>query len=160
MYRYTLLLCLMLLSLRAIADPNNVYLLAVFNYKGTPVSMAGLFYDDKVKDIDTCKSYVKQLRGHHEYGTEPLNFYRTLNGPKQSGVYIFKYYLCLNDGTEGSLWNGRDFYRYTYLVDQRNSLRFSEFPSLNSCWASIRKAPEKNSRKLFCAKMNQRLKFP
>lgn len=160
MIRYAVLICMMLLSMRIVADDNKIYLMGVFNYKGTPISMAGLFYDSEVKDVETCKAYVRQLKGYHEFGSEPLSLYRTLEEPKKSGVYIFKYYICINDGTEGTVWNGRDFYRYTYLVDQRNRLKFTEFPSLNSCWKSIRRAPEKNTSKLFCAKMNQRLIFP
>ena len=160
MFRITALLGLILLSLNALAEQNKVYLLGVFNYKGTPISMAGLFYDPKVKNVETCKAYVKQLRGFHEFGVEPLDLYRTLEAPKRSGVYIFKYYICIDNGLEGTLWNERDFYRYTYLIDQRNGLRFAEYPSLNSCWAAIRKDPQKNTSKLFCAKMNQRLRFP
>lgn len=156
MLRYMACLLMVFVSLSARAD-DKIYLLGAFNYKGTPVTLAGLFYDPKVKDLQTCQAYIRQLRGI--YGEERMILYRALEAPQRSGVYIFKYYRCIQDDLSANRWNERDFYRYVYRVDLRDGYSFTRYDNLDSCWKSMRDDPQKHTSKLFCAKMNQRLVF-
>lgn len=156
MFRYIACILVVMVSLTARAE-EKIYLLGAFNYKGTPITLAGLFYDPKVKDLETCKAYIRQLKGI--YGEERMILYRALEAPQRSGVYIFKYYRCIQDDMTVSRWNERDFYRYVYRVDLRDGYSFTRFDNLDKCWKSMRKDPQKHTSKLFCAKLNQRLAF-
>ncbi|MDO6562845.1 hypothetical protein Q4488_05550 [Amphritea sp. 1_MG-2023] len=154
-----LLLRIMLLGLLSVspltlADQSEIYLLGRFTYKGTPVSKAVLLADKRVTELEQCRDFVRyQIRGNQR----GINYYRHHIRAQRKGVNIFPHYACIQTDLRVSEWNDYDFYDKVYLIDLRGGQRFTRYKDTNSCWAAIRKEPDKHSKKLFCAKMSQTL---
>lgn len=152
MLKQGVLLGMLLASPLASAEQSGIYLLGEFTYKGTPISKVVLLEDKRVKDLEQCRDFVRyQIRGT-ERGK---NYYRHYIRAQSTGVNIVPRYTCIKTRLKVSEWNDYDFYDKVYLFDLRKGLRFTQFEDTNSCWAGIRKDPDKHSKKLFCAKMSQ-----
>lgn len=137
-----------------LADQKQLYLLGNFTYKGTPVTHAILFRDDRVESLEECQDFVRnQVRGT----SRGKNLFRHYIRELPKGISIHPNYTCFETTMAVSRWSPRDFYKHIYLIDLRNGVSFTPFPDTNSCWASIRKERKKHSTQLFCARMNQRL---
>ncbi|SEQ86825.1 hypothetical protein SAMN03080615_03051 [Amphritea atlantica] len=146
------LLATLLASPMALAQQPEIYLLGEFTYKGTPISKAVLLEDKRVTDLEQCRDFVHyQIRGT-ERGK---NYYRHYIRAQKTGVNIVPRYTCIQTRMKVSEWNDHDFYDKVYLIDLRDGLQFTQFEDTNSCWAAIRKDPDKHTKKLFCAKMSQ-----
>ncbi len=155
MLRKWMLLGLLLVAQPLLADSSRIYLLGGFTYKGTPVTKAVLLEDKRVTTLEQCQDFARfQIRGS-ERGK---NYYRHYVQIERQGVNIVPRYTCLETNLEVSPWNDHDFYKQIYLIDLRKGHKFTSFKDTNSCWSSIRKDPDKHSRKLFCAKMSQTVK--
>lgn len=145
----TLLLCQ-----SAFGIENRVYLLAGFNFKGSPVNLAALLFDPQVRSLSQCQDFINyKVRGT----SRGKNFYRHYVVPRKDGAHIVPRYRCLETDRNIPRWIDRDFYKHIYLIDLQSTPIFTAFDSLNSCWAAIRNEPGKHSAKLYCAKMNQLL---
>ncbi|WP_299195987.1 hypothetical protein [uncultured Amphritea sp.] len=146
------LLGLLLVSQLTFADSSEIYLLGEFTYKGTPISKAVLLEDKRVTELEQCRDFVHyQIRGT-ERGK---NYYRHYIRAQKTGVNIVPRYTCIQTRMKVSEWNDHDFYDKVYLIDLRDGLQFTRFEDTNSCWAEIRKDPDKHTKQLFCAKMSQ-----
>ncbi|MBU2965051.1 hypothetical protein Q4508_09720 [Amphritea sp. 2_MG-2023] len=144
----------LLMSQCTFAAETEIHLLGRFTYKGTPVSQAVILTDKRVTGLEQCRDFVRyQVRGT-ERGK---NYYRHYIRAQRKGINIVTHYTCIETSLQVSRWNAHDFYDKVYLVDLRNGQRFTRYADTNSCWAAIRKDPDKHSRKLYCAKMNQTL---
>ena len=154
MFRKWILMGFLLMSQPLLADQSRVYLLSSFTYKGTPITKAVILEDKRITSLEQCQDFVRfQIRGN-ERGK---NYYRHYVKIERQGVNIVSRYTCIETTLNISQWNDHDFYKWIYLIDLRKGYKFTAFEDTNSCWASIRKDPDKHSRKLFCAKMSQKV---